>query len=76
VGEVPYPADRRCIAAGVTRLHPRSGHKSVGRLVRLTTRGVIELRDRGHVKIVDRAAFDKIAGDPPALPATELLSRD
>jgi len=32
----------------------------------LTTRGVIKLRDRGHVRIVDRDAFDNIAGDPPA----------
>jgi len=27
----------------------------------LTTRGVIRPRDRGHVRIVDRDAFDKIA---------------
>jgi CRP-like cAMP-binding protein len=32
--------------------------------------GVIKLRDRGHVRIVDRDAFDQIAGDPPAPPAT------
>lgn len=30
----------------------------------LTTRGVIEVRNRRHVRIVDRAAFEKIAGDP------------
>jgi len=42
----------------------------------LTTRGVIKLRDRGHVRIVDRDAFDKIAGDPPAPLATALPSRD
>ena len=32
----------------------------------LTTRGVIKLRDRGHVRIIDRDTFDKITGDPPA----------
>ena len=32
----------------------------------LTTRGVIKIRDRVHVRIVDRDAFDNIAGDPPA----------
>ena len=42
----------------------------------LTTRGVIKLRDRGHVTIVDRDAFDKIAGDPPAPLATALPGRD
>ena len=30
----------------------------------LTTRGVIKVRDRRYVKIVDRVAFEKIAGDP------------
>ncbi len=40
----------------------------------LTTRGVIKLRDRGHVRIVDRNAFDKIAGDPPAPTAIALPS--
>src|SRR3974390_1204542 len=42
----------------------------------LTMRGVIKLRARGHVRIVDRDAFDKIAGDPPAPLATALPSRD
>jgi CRP/FNR family transcriptional regulator, anaerobic regulatory protein len=42
----------------------------------LTTRGIIKLRDRGHVRIVDREAFDKIAGDPPATAPTALPSRD
>ena len=41
----------------------------------LTTRGVIKLRDRGHVRIIDRDAFDKIAGDPPAPLAIALPSR-
>jgi CRP/FNR family transcriptional regulator len=42
----------------------------------LTTRGVIKLRDRGHVRIIDRDVFDKIAGDPPAPLATALPRRD
>ena len=42
----------------------------------LTTRGVIKVRDRGHVRIVDRGAFDKIAGDPPAPLGIALPSRD
>jgi len=42
----------------------------------LTTRGVIKVRDRGHVRIVDRDSFDKIAGDPPAPLAIALPSRD
>jgi CRP-like cAMP-binding protein len=41
----------------------------------LTTRGVIRLRGRGYVRIVDRDAFDKIAGDPPAPLATALPSQ-
>ena len=32
----------------------------------LTTRGVIKLRGRRHVRIVDCDAFEKIAHDPPA----------
>ena len=31
----------------------------------LTTRGVIKVRDRRHVRIIDRTAFENIAGDPP-----------
>jgi CRP/FNR family transcriptional regulator len=68
IAEIPLPMDRSDIGRyiGMTL-------EAVGRAFRtLTTRGVIELRDRGHVRIVDRDAFDKIAGDPPALPATEL----
>jgi CRP-like cAMP-binding protein len=42
----------------------------------LTTRGVIKLRDRGHVRIIDRDAFDKIAGDPPAPFAAAFPSGD
>jgi CRP-like cAMP-binding protein len=33
----------------------------------LTTRGIIRVRDRHHVRIVDRSGFEKIAGDPPQL---------
>jgi CRP/FNR family transcriptional regulator len=32
----------------------------------LIARGVIKVGDRRHVRIVDRDAFEKIAGDPPA----------
>lgn len=31
----------------------------------LTTRGIIRIRDRRHVRIMDRNGFKKIAGDPP-----------
>jgi CRP-like cAMP-binding protein len=31
----------------------------------LTTRGIIGVRDRHHVRITDRSGFEKIAGDPP-----------
>lgn len=41
----------------------------------LTTRGIIKLRNRHHVRIVDRGTFEKIAGDPPALPAVGLGAR-
>jgi CRP-like cAMP-binding protein len=72
IAEIPLPMDRSDIGRyiGITL-------EAVGRAFRaLTTRGIIKLRDRGHVRIVDRDAFDKIAGDPPVLPATELSSRD
>jgi len=39
---------------------------AVGRAFRtLATRGIIRVRDRHHVRIVDRSGFEKIAGDPP-----------
>ena len=38
----------------------------------LTTRGIINVRDRHHVRIVDRNGFEKIAGDPPQ-PAMPLV---
>jgi CRP/FNR family transcriptional regulator len=41
----------------------------------LTTRGIIKLRDRGHVRIVDRHAFNEIAADPPAPRAIGVASR-
>jgi len=72
IAEIPLPMGRSDIGryAGMTL-------EAVSRAFRsLTTRGIIKLRDRGHVRIVDRDAFDKIAGDPPILPATELPSRD
>src|SRR5450631_647007 len=34
----------------------------------LTTRGIIESRDRRHLKIADRSTFDKIAGDTTNAP--------
>jgi hypothetical protein len=30
----------------------------------LTTRGIIKVRNRRHVRIIDRDGFEKIAGDP------------
>ena len=72
IAEIPLPMGRSDIGryAGMTL-------EAVSRAFRsLTTRGIIKLRDRGHVRIVDRDAFDKIAGDPPVLPATELPSQD
>lgn len=30
----------------------------------LTTRGIIKVRDRRHMSVIDRTTFDKIAGDP------------
>lgn len=38
----------------------------------LTTRGIISVRDRHHVRIVDRSGFETIAGDPPQ-PAMHLV---
>ena len=34
----------------------------------LTTRGIIESRDRRHLKIADRSAFEKIAADISKIP--------
>jgi CRP/FNR family transcriptional regulator len=72
IAEIPLPMDRSDIGQyiGMTL-------EAVGRAFRaLTTGGIIKLRDRGHVRIVDRDAFEKIAHDPPILPAKELPSQD
>jgi CRP-like cAMP-binding protein len=64
IAEIHLPMERSDIGNYIGITLP-----AVSRAFRaLTTRGVIKLRNRGHVKIVDRDAFDKIAGDPPALP--------
>ena len=70
--EIYLPMDRSDIGNYIGMTLP-----AVSRAFRaLTTRGVIKLRDRGHVTIVDREAFNNIAYDPPALPATASPSRD
>ena len=72
IAEIPLLMDRSDIGRyiGMTL-------EAVGRAFRtLTTRGIIKLPDRKHVRIVDRDAFDKIAGDPPVLPAIKLPGRD
>ena len=64
--EVFLPMDRSDIGeyAGLTL-------SAVSRAFRsLTTRGVIGVRDRRHVRITDRGAFEKIAGDPVEPPQT------
>jgi CRP/FNR family transcriptional regulator len=61
--EVILPMDRSDIGAytGLTL-------SAVSRAFRsLTARGVIRVRNRRHVRIIDRAAFEKIAGDPVEL---------
>jgi CRP-like cAMP-binding protein len=60
-GEIYLPVDRSDIGeySGLTLA-------AVSRAFRaLTTRGIIKFRDRRHVRIIDRSAFEKIAGDPP-----------
>ncbi|MGC2081184.1 MAG: Crp/Fnr family transcriptional regulator [Xanthobacteraceae bacterium] len=73
IAEIYLPMDRSDIGeyVGMTL-------EAVSRAFRaLTSWGVIKPRDRGHVRIVDRAAFDKIAGDPPTpLAAASSLNRD
>jgi CRP/FNR family transcriptional regulator len=42
----------------------------------LNMRGIIKVRNRRHVRITNRGAFDEIAGDPvgaPAYPVTKPL---
>ena len=41
----------------------------------LAEQGIIKLRNRGHVRIVDRRAFEEIVGGPVDLQATGSLSR-
>jgi len=58
--EVNVPMDRSAIGeyTGLTL-------SAVSRAFRsLTTRGIIRVRNRRHVRIIDRPAFEKIAGDP------------
>jgi CRP/FNR family transcriptional regulator len=66
--EIYLPMDRSHISEyiGVTLA-------AVSRAFRtLTTRGIIGVRDRHHVRVLDRSAFEKIAGDPPQ-PSTQLV---
>jgi CRP-like cAMP-binding protein len=58
--EVNLPMDRSAIGeyTGLTL-------SAVSRAFRsLTTRGIITVRNRRHARIIDRPAFEKIAGDP------------
>ena len=62
--EVILPMDRSDISefTGLTL-------SAVSRAFRsLTSRGIIRVPDRRHVRIIDRAAFEKIAGDPVESP--------
>lgn len=66
--EIHLPMDRSDIAEyiGMTLA-------AVSRAFRtLATRGIIRVRDRHHVRIVDHSGFEKIAGDPP-LPAMQFV---
>ena len=69
--EVILPMDRSDIGeyTGLTL-------SAVSRAFRsLTTRGIIKVRERRHVTITDRAAFEDIAGDPVELPMVAAPSR-
>jgi CRP-like cAMP-binding protein len=59
--EITLPMDRSDIReyTGLTLAAVSRAFRS------LTTRGVIKVRDRRHVRIIDRTAFESIAGDPP-----------
>ncbi len=63
--EIYLPMDRSDIAEyiGVTLAAVSRAFAS------LTSRGIIKLRNRAHVGIVDRAGFDKLAGEPVTAPA-------
>jgi CRP-like cAMP-binding protein len=66
--EVYLPMDRSDIAEYTAMTLP-----TVSRAFRsLATSGIIKVRNRRHVRIIDRAGFDKIAGDPPIASATEV----
>jgi CRP-like cAMP-binding protein len=66
--EIYLPMDRSDIGdyVGMTLAAVSRGFRS------LVTRGVIKFRDRRHVRIIDRSAFEKIAGDPIEEPAIGL----
>jgi CRP-like cAMP-binding protein len=66
--EIYLPMDRSDIGeySGLTLAAVSRAFRS------LTTRGIIKFRDRRHVRIVDRSAFEKIAGDPPEQSARPL----
>lgn len=68
--EVDLPMDRSAVGeyTGLTL-------SAVSRAFRsLVTHGVIKIRNRRHVRVIDRAAFEKIAGDPVEMPAVGLPS--
>jgi len=69
--EITLPMDRSDIGeyTGLTLAAVSRAFRS------LTTRGVIKVRDRRHVRIIDRTAFENIAGDPPEPLTVELPSR-
>lgn len=63
VADIHLPMDRTDVGEYIGITPP-----AVSRAFRtLTTRGIISVRDRHHVRIVDRTGFEKIAGDPPAM---------
>jgi CRP/FNR family transcriptional regulator len=66
--EIYLPMDRSEIGdyVGMTLAAVSRGFRS------LVTRGIIKFRDRRHVRIIDRSAFEKIAGDPIKEPAIGL----
>jgi CRP-like cAMP-binding protein len=66
--EVYLPMDRSDIAEYTGMTLP-----TVSRAFRsLATSGIIKVRNRRHVRIIDRTGFDKIAGDRPSASAIEV----
>jgi CRP-like cAMP-binding protein len=59
-GEIYLPMDRSDIGedVGITLATVSRAFR------RLTSRGIVRFRNRRHMRIVDRSAFEKIAGDP------------